>query len=70
MTTRIYSSRDIILFLSNITKVIYIRSHVCNTSILFSQREVGGEDGAKNGQTKEKNVFLSLHVQLIKDLFR
>ena len=38
--------------------------------VFYSQREVGGEDGAKNGQTKEKNVFLSLHVQLIKDLFR
>ena len=58
MTTRIYSSRDIILFLSNITKVIYIRSHVCNTSILFSQREVGGEDGAKMGKLEEKCISL------------
>ena len=66
----IYSSRDIILFLSNITKVIYIRSHVCNSSIFeFSQQEVGGGDGAKNKKSKKKNVF-SLHVQLIKDLFR
>ena len=69
MTTRIYSSRDIILFLSNITKVIYSVTYMQYKYFKFSQKEVGGEDSAKEVK-QQKIYFLPLHVQLIKDLFR